>query len=356
MITESVIKLMKEEISNAKKASIVVGVVTKHRKEFLGFLQNENSQANVEAGNLFFEIGSTTKTFTSLLLAKLVTDGKISLDDPIRAYKPEYKNALSCNGKDVTFRHLATHTSRLPREDMKTIRKRLKENKEEKNNPYKSFLAEDLHQFYLDFDLKKEIGEKWGYSNIGIGLLANTLAEILDLPYEEAIQTHILDPLKMNDTFMTVNNNHMDRYVKAYDKKGQLVPPIELPAIHGAGAIKSTVNDMLIYLEHQIGLKESPLRESIDLTHDRQNVKAFKHTDMGLCWMIENTKWSKYPIIHHGGTTIGFHTYCGFIKEDQIGVVAFSTVQLPLLRMLKMIAGLEDGVNANIAKQLFRVC
>lgn len=351
MITKDTSQLMIREISKSKKASIVVGVVTKDGRFIEGFVQNQMPKINV--GDLFFEIGSTTKTFTSLLLAKLVTEGKISLDDPVSHYKPVYKNALSYNGKEITFRHLATHTSRLPREDMKTIRKNLKENKQEKNNPYKSFTSDHLHQFYIDFDLKKEIGTKWGYSNIGIGLLGNILAELEKFTYEEAIQKYILEPFQMKDTFITVGNERMDRYVKAYDKKGKRVPPIELPAIDGAGAIKSTVNDMLTYLEHQIGLRDSPLAESIALTHERQNAKAFKRLDMGLCWMIEDVKWSKYPIYHHGGTTIGFHTYCGFMKEREIGIVIFSTVQIPLLRFLRMIVGLEDMVNTNIANQLF---
>ena len=59
---------------------------------------------------------------------------------------------------------------------MKKIRQRMKEHKDEKDNPYKYFTYEDLHQFFIDFDLKKEIDQKWGYSNIGVGLLGNTIS------------------------------------------------------------------------------------------------------------------------------------------------------------------------------------
>jgi len=352
MISKDITKLMKKEISNAKNASIVVGVVTKEGKYIEGLMQHQTSKEHIK--DLYFEIGSTTKAFTGLLLALLVKEGKISLDDPISKYKPEYKNALSYLDKEVTFRHLATHTSRLPREDMKTIRSNLKKNKEEKNNPYKSFTEDHLHQFYINHTLKKEIGKKWGYSNIGIGLLGNTLAEIVGLSYEEAIKSYILEPLNMKDTFITFNDEQMDRYVKAYDKKGKLVPPIELPAINGAGAIKSTMDDMLTFLEYQIGLKETPLHQAISLTHVNQQIKIMKQQEIGLCWMIENVKWSEHPIIHHGGTTIGFHTYCGFIKEKEIGIVVYSTIQLSIFRILKMLVGLEDFVNANIAKHIFK--
>lgn len=354
MIKESTIHLMKKEASRAKKASIVVGMVKNGEREYIGLLEDENKRVDTDLGDLYFEIGSTTKTFTSLLLAKLLTENIISLDDPISKYKPEYKQALTYNGKEVTFRHLTTHTSGLPREDMKTIRRQLKENKERKSNPYKDFSPADLDRFFTTYKIKREIGKKFVYSNIGLGLLANTLSDILGMTYEEAIKTEILKPLEMHDTFITVNESHLDRYVQAYDKKGNLVPPIELPAINGAGAIKSTMNDMLTYVEHQIGVKDSPLREAIALTHEKQSVQATKHLEMGLYWMIENKKWAETPVIHHGGTTVGFHTYCGFMKEHKLGVVIYSTIQIPFMRLLKMIIGIEEMVNVNIADSIFK--
>ena len=76
--------------------------------------------------------------------------------------------------------------------------------------------------------------------------------------------------------------------------------------------------------------------------------------DMGLGWFIEKKKWSEYPIIHHGGTTMGFHTYCGFIKEKQVGVVVCSTIQLKLVRMIKMLMNLTGMVNEDIAETIFK--
>jgi CubicO group peptidase (beta-lactamase class C family) len=289
-----------------------------------------------------------------LLLSKLLLNNTITLDEPVSIYKPEYRRALSYNGKEVTFRHLSTHRSRLPREDMKKIRQRMKEHKDERDNPYKYFTEGDVHQFFVDFDLKKEIDKKWGYSNIGVGLLGNVLAESLGVTYEEAIQREILDPLGMNDTFIKGTPEQDERYIKSYNKKANRIPPIELPAINAAGALKSTMNDMLLYLEHQMGLKESPLKEEIELCHKVHAKTGSKKMDMGLGWFIEKKTWSEYPIIHHGGTTMGFHTYCGFIKEKQVGVVVCSTIQLKLVRMMKMLTNLTGMVNEDIAETIFK--
>lgn len=344
--------LLKRELNNAKKASIVLGVVTKNEKLITGTIYDDNG--DVEIGDCVFEIGSTTKTFTSLLLSKLILNNTVALDEPISSYKPEYRHALSYNGKEVTFRHLSTHRSRFPREDMKKIRQRMKEHKDEKDNPYKYFTYEDVHQFFIDFDLKKEIDQKWGYSNIGVGLLGNILAETLGLTYEEAIKTEILNPLGMNDTFINGTPEQYQRYVKSYNKKEIRIPPIELPAINAAGALKSTMNNMLLYLEHQMGLKESLLKEEIELCHKVHAKTGYKNMNMGLGWFIEKKKWSDFSLIHHGGTTMGFHTYCGFIKEKQVGIVICSTIQLKMVRMIKMILNLTGIVNENIAEPIFK--
>lgn len=352
VMTKETEVLIKRELDNAKKASIVAGAVTKNEKWIKGNMYD--GHGDVELGDCVFEIGSTTKTFTSLLLSKLILNHTISLDEPISSYKPEYKRALSANGKEVTFRHLSTHRSGLPREDMKKIRQRMKEHKDEKDNPYKYFSHEDVHQFFVDFDLKKEIDKKWGYSNIGVGLLGNVLAEIIGSTYEEAIRTEILEPLGMKDTFINGTPEQYQRYVKAYNKKGIRIPPIELPSINAAGALKSTMNDMLLYLEHQMGLKESPLKDEIELCHQIHGKTGSKKMNMGLGWFIEKKDWSGNPIIHHGGTTMGFHTYCGFIKEEQVGVVIYSTIQLKPLRIIKMLLNLTGMINEDMAESIFK--
>ncbi|MEI3606286.1 serine hydrolase domain-containing protein [Pseudogracilibacillus sp. SE30717A] len=344
-------KLITKELNKSKKASIVVGVVTKDEKIVTGTIHSENE--DVDKGDYVFEIGSTTKTFTSLLLSKLVLNKTIDLDQPISAYKPEYRRALSYKGKEVTFRHLSTHLSALPRENTKKLRQRMKEHKDEKHNPYKYLSQEDFNQFFIDFDLKKEIEKKWRYSNIGVGLLGNTLAEILGLTFEEAITSQILEPLGMKDTFIKGNADQNRRYVKAYTKKGEEIPPFLVPAMNGTGALKSTVHDMLMFLEHQLNIRESPLKEEIKFTHKIHSKTQWKDFNMGLGWVIERRKWSDFPIVHHDGATIGFHTYCGFIKEKQIGTVICTTSQIRPLRLIKILLGLSGRLNEDIAKTIF---
>ena len=124
LINQETEVLIKKELDHAKKASIVLGIVTKNEKLVTGTIYDD--RGDVEIGDCVFEIGSTTKTFTSLLLSKLIINNTIAPDEPISSYKPEYKHALSYKGQEITFRHLSTHRSGLPREDMKKIRQRMK--------------------------------------------------------------------------------------------------------------------------------------------------------------------------------------------------------------------------------------
>ncbi|KGP72917.1 serine hydrolase domain-containing protein [Pontibacillus yanchengensis] len=344
--------LTEKELRKAKNGSIAIGVVTKEGRFYDGQFYDEPNETNVK--DMIFEIGSTTKTFTSLLLAKMVVEGTISLDDPIVKYKPEYKKSLVNNGKEITFRHLSTHLSGLPREDMKVLRKRMKQDEDAKHNVFKYYTTEDLHRFFTDYPLKKHIGKKWGYSNLGVGLLGNVLCDILGEDYETAITEQILTPFGMMDTFVTVKDENLNRYTTSYNAKGERIPQIEIPATPGAGILKSTLHDMLTYLEYQMGMRDTHLKDAVSLSHQIHGNTPSKKTKMGLGWFIEKKEWCTEPIIHHGGTTLGFHTYCGFLKERGIGIVVFSTIQLKLIRLLKIALSLEDNVNANIANAVFK--
>lgn len=352
MIPKATNRLIDKELKKAKHASMIVGVVTRNGMAVESYLHDYYQDVDPE--NLLLEIGSTTKTFTTTLLAKLVTDHIIHLDDSVIPYVPEYKQALTYQSKEVTFRHLATHTASLPKDDMKTIRTQIKRDPTLKVNPFQQYGKEALHEFFTTYQPSRAIGSKWTYSNLGIALLGVVLERVLEMSYEESIQSYVLEPLGMKNTFFHVPDSEMHRYVKAYTKKGEQIPPLDIPAMRAAGGLKSTLKEMLAYLRFQMGLRETTLGASISLTHEGQQIKAMKGFEQAIGWMKDQPKWSRYPIIQHPGNTIGFHTYCGFIKELEIGVVAISTIQLNISRMIKMLLQHDGLINTNIAYSIFQ--
>ena len=102
------------QIVNKSKAAIVVGFIDPNGTRIFSF-GNMSKAHNVPVnGNTFFDIGSITKTFTTLLLADIVERGIVNLSDPIQKYLLASVKARQFNGAKITLEDLATHTSGLP--------------------------------------------------------------------------------------------------------------------------------------------------------------------------------------------------------------------------------------------------
>ena len=100
----------------------------------------------------------------------------------------------------------------------------------------------------------------------------------------------------------------------------------DIPTLAGAGAIRSTVNDLLKFMSANMGMTKTKLEAACDLAHQER----FKKDDiirMGLGWHIFHFPDVDKPIHWHNGGTGGYRTFLGFIKEKQIGVVLLSNTQ-----------------------------
>ena len=109
-------QILQERIDkNKKSVGIVVGVIDKNGRQVVGYgkLSKENPQA--PDGSTVYEIGSITKVFTSILLQDMIERGEVHLDDAVTKYLPPSVTVPAKDGKEITLRHLATHTSGLPR-------------------------------------------------------------------------------------------------------------------------------------------------------------------------------------------------------------------------------------------------
>ena len=115
-ITDKLKALIKDRIdSNKSNAAMAIGFIDPNGTQFYGYgkLSNSSNNATVDE-NTVFSIGSTTKVFTTILLADMVNKGLINLDDPIEKYLPSNVSVPQFNGHKITIEDLATHTSGLP--------------------------------------------------------------------------------------------------------------------------------------------------------------------------------------------------------------------------------------------------
>lgn len=254
------------------------------------------------------EIASLTKAYTSVALANMHVNGILNIDDPIENYLVNV-SIPSFNGKKITLRHLANHTSGLPRVPSNIDN--------ELYNPYEGYTKEKMYDFINGFSLTREPGSKEEYSNVGFGLLGEILSLINNSNYEAMIKTWALDPLGMTHTSISFTPDQLANLVQGYNGNNH----VESWTKHmqniwqGTGALISSMDDQLIYLRANMGLLNTPLDEAILLCHnDSYNMDA-----LGLGW--DKKTLDALHIIGKNGGNGGYGSYMGFDKTKQIGVV-----------------------------------
>jgi D-alanyl-D-alanine-carboxypeptidase/D-alanyl-D-alanine-endopeptidase len=283
---------------------LVIGVIGQSGKELVyGYGRVAlDGPARAPDGDTLFEIGSASKVFTSLMLADLVERKRVSLDDPIAKWLPPTVKVPSWSGHAITLAHLSTHTSGLPRLPLNLAPK-------DPGNPYADYTVEQLYAFLSSYTLTREPGTVTEYSNLGAGLLGHLVALIDKSTYEALLTERIAKPLKMTSTRITLTAADRARFAEPHDASGAVVPAWDLPVLAGAGAIRSTANDLLRFLRANLGLDPSPLTAAMKLERERR--LAWQFRDDG------RTIW-------HNGQTGGFHSYLAFDPEKKIAVVVLA--------------------------------
>ena len=291
-----------------------------------------------------FEIGSITKTFTSLLLADMVVKGEVKLDNPISKYLPAGVKAPSRNGREITLLDLATHSSGLPR-----MPSNIKPRPEEsfKRDPVDK-VFEYLNAHTLNFD----VGANYLYSNVGAGVLGQVLALRAGKDYETLIRERVLAPLGMSDTSITLNGSLAARFATAHDEKLKPTSHWDFTGLAGAGAIRSTARDMLKYAAASLGLVKTPLSQAMALTQEPRRVFENIGMALGLGWHLFQRRGAL--IVWHDGGTGGFRSYLGLCPKTGLGIVVLnnSSADLPGLGLKQLVDQLPDKRSLPVPKEV----
>ncbi|HEY6968170.1 MAG TPA: serine hydrolase [Candidatus Angelobacter sp.] len=301
-----------------QSVGIVVGVVSPEGRRIVAYGQLEKGDPRPLNGDTLFEIGSTTKVFTSLLLADMVERGEVKLDDPVSKYLPPGVKVPERNGRTITLIDLATHTSGLPRMPSNFAPK-------DPGNPYADYSLDQLYQFLSGYQLTRDIGSQYAYSNLGAALLGNALARRAGTDYETLVRTRICDPLGMNSTRITLTPQMKTRLAVGHNASMKSVPNWDLPTFAGAGALRSDANDMLTFLAANLGLSKSSLSPAMAAMLKVRRPTGQPNLEIALAWHIF-TAHGKEIIWHNGGTG-GYRAWMGYDPKARVGVVALSNAE-----------------------------
>ncbi|MCZ6689129.1 MAG: serine hydrolase [Planctomycetota bacterium] len=312
----------------------VVGLVHAGDPEVYGFGRTSKESDRAPSGETVYEIGSITKVFTAIILAEMARRELVDLNDPVKGLLPAGVKIPILGEKEITLLHLSTHTSGLPRMPSNFRPK-------DGRNPYADYGAEQLYDYLLTSELNNEPGEKYSYSNLGVGLLGHALSLRAEKPYEELVVEWIARPLGMARTSITLSEEMRESLAPAHSARGMPVSNWDLNVFAAAGGIRSTTNDLIRFIRAQINLSPEELAPAFLATHQGRFPR--RGGEIGLGWHLQGKAGERKRLLLHNGQTGGYHGFVGFDPEMKVGVVVlansarrdFDKLGLSLLRMLQ---------------------
>jgi CubicO group peptidase (beta-lactamase class C family) len=207
-----------------------------------------------------------------------------------------------------------------------------------KNDPYIDYDDSKMFSFYKNFTPTRKPGDKYEYSNLAVGTVGVILEKIHKDSYENILLKTICKPLGMNDTKVFLRGQDSARFAKGYSD-GNFAAPWNFKAFMGAGGIRSTTADMILYAQAQLGTAPAGLNNDIQLTH----TVTFKTNDatLGMGWHY--IKPGKDELLFHNGGTGGYKSYLAINLQKKFAVVILSNTTVSV-----------DAVGNELMKKLER--
>jgi D-alanyl-D-alanine-carboxypeptidase/D-alanyl-D-alanine-endopeptidase len=302
--------------STLQAVGVSIGVIKDGKTYAYNFGTLEEGKKNPPSSDTLYAIASITKTFTGTILAQAVIEKKVRFDDDVRKYLDgEYPN-LEFQGHFIQLGQLVNHNSGLPFNlpDIPENRPPFTApispatRKILDNYSPKDFLA-DLHKV----ELKTIPGEKFSYSNTAAVLLSIVLERVYGMSYQEIVKQKIANPLGMHDTGISLNESQNSRLAKGYDENGAVVPgPLDM--LTGAGALKSTVADLLKYASWELAEEDA----AVKLSHEPRFILT-NNFSVGLNWQMLHS--GSYRRIWQEGNLPGFVSMCMTFPELHMAVI-----------------------------------
>jgi D-alanyl-D-alanine-carboxypeptidase/D-alanyl-D-alanine-endopeptidase len=313
---EAILDILRRRIDVEKRATgMAVGIVEHGRRRVIVYGKQDSGDARSVAANTLFEIGSVTKVFTALLLADMVHRKELQFDDPVDRYLPSGFRTPQRNGRAITLADLATHTSGLPYFPFSPITT---------PNPLKAlarFTDSDLRSWLARLTLSRDPGAQWEYSNVGYGLLGLALANKAGTTYDALLNRRIIGPLRLKDTTLHPTGEATRRLAAGHDPKLAPIPPLDLGIFAPAGALRSTVENLLSFLSAVLPNSRSPLEAPAQLLLSIRRPAPAAGGEQALGWdVVTGTD----PFVAKDGVTAGQAASIVLDAPKHTGVVVLS--------------------------------
>jgi D-alanyl-D-alanine-carboxypeptidase/D-alanyl-D-alanine-endopeptidase len=312
---------------------MTVAAVADGEETLFGVGRRDLQSQSPPDGETIYEIGSISKTFTGILLAHEIENGRAGLDDPVNDHLPRGITLPQFGDASIKLRHLTTHSSGFPRRadnftDMGSFIDFVFG-----WDPYWDYTEDEFWEAVNEVELRSKPGERVKYSNFGTALLGTLMARHRHDSYESMVRSTICDPLGLSDTCVQLSENQRARLACGYRSVANIGPitlalgsqPWQVPDyLAGEGGMHSSCNDMLKYLKCNMGLMDHAVADSMSHSHKKLR-DWFNDYSLGMNWILEGR--NGHDIIWHNGRTSGFRCFIGFTNNRRFGVVILANSQ-----------------------------
>lgn len=308
-------------VAHGEAPAIMLGVISGGDRMIRAFGETALGSGVRPTPTTEWEIGSITKTFTAMLLALYVQRGVVRYEDPLQKYVPDGVTVPSYHGRPITLLDLATHTSGLP--------------KDPDLNGLRHLDTATMYQRLGAYQLTRAPGREFEYSNWGFALLAHALMPATGDDYQNLVEREICVPLAMTGTRIDLTSLEAARQAQGYSPEGFPRPHdnVTWPAFNGAGALRSTMDDMMRYLAYNMGQTKTPLDTLLPDLQKRWHRGGRNGTGVGLAWQMVPMRGTNNTVIWKNGAVSGFFSYIGFVKKTGTGVVVLANRKVSVGRI-----------------------
>ncbi len=324
------IEQLKTFVDNARKAydvpGVAIGLIDHDKVVFAGGLgvKEIGKPEPIDADTLFM-IASNTKALTTLMLARLVDQGKFGWDTPVVDVMPSFKLGDAQTTREVNIRHLICACTGMPRQDMEWLLNS------------RDATPESVLKALGGMQPTSKFGELFQYSNLMAAAAGYIGGHVLypnmelGAAYDLAMQKQVFEPLGMRLTTFDYDRALLGDHATPHglDVDGRTAVASmgindSIRSARPAGAAWSAVSDMLRYVQMELDNGLLPdgkryLSKDALLERRKPNVAIGTTATYGMGLMVDKT-WG-VPVVHHGGDLAGFHSDMMWLPEQGVGAV-----------------------------------
>ena len=301
-----------------------------------GFGEKELGKGKPVNEHTAFQIGSVSKSFTAVLMAMLVDEGKVNWDDPVKKHLPDFAMFDPWVSNNLLIKDIMIHRTGLPAQSGTYI-------------PCLGYEQEDVYQMFALIKPSTSLRTSYDYNNITFIIASKIIEQYMGKSWERCVQERIFDPLQMresslNELGFTSAQNVVVPHSFDYENGAIACAPLygaEDQALHWltvigpAGGVVSSVVDMAAWIRFHLSdgtfnNQQILSKKNLDYLHRGQLITSqFNNriTTYGHCWFIEQN--NRYKVFFHTGTTWGSTALCLFVPELNLGMMFLANSEVP---------------------------